>query len=247
MRDYLLDLVSHTYDLGCITSIKITGSDNETKLQGVDYVDKTVVINGRFHAPIADFVGVFGMPNLDKLKILLNLPEYREDATITVTKEDREQNGKLTLTGLHFANTARDFTNNYRFMTEAVANQTMKDATFVGAKWDVEFEPLVASIQRLKSQSQAHSDVKFFNVVLDGSNLKLTFGDPSSHAGEFVFQSGITTKFNRNWSYPVSTVISILNLAGNKTMRISGSNGAMNITVDSGLAVYDYIVPAQTK
>ena len=32
MRDYLLDLVEHSHDLGCIQLIKITGSDTEILL-----------------------------------------------------------------------------------------------------------------------------------------------------------------------------------------------------------------------
>jgi hypothetical protein len=44
----------------------------------------------------------------------------------------------------------------------------------------------------------------------------------------------------------MNTVISILDLSGDKTFRIS-DDGAAQITVDSGLAVYNYILPAQTK
>jgi hypothetical protein len=40
--------------------------------------------------------------------------------------------------------------------------------------------------------------------------------------------------------------MSILNLHGDKTMRIADA-GALNITVDSGIAVYEYILPAQSK
>ena len=35
MRDYLLDLVSHTYDLGCINLVKITGTDADTSIDGL--------------------------------------------------------------------------------------------------------------------------------------------------------------------------------------------------------------------
>jgi hypothetical protein len=40
--------------------------------------------------------------------------------------------------------------------------------------------------------------------------------------------------------------MSILNLPGDKSMKISDA-GAMQITVDSGLAEYNYILPAQSK
>jgi hypothetical protein len=38
----------------------------------------------------------------------------------------------------------------------------------------------------------------------------------------------------------------ILALSGNKIMRIS-DDGAMQITVDSGIALYTYTLPAQSK
>jgi hypothetical protein len=40
--------------------------------------------------------------------------------------------------------------------------------------------------------------------------------------------------------------MAILALGGDKTMRIADA-GAMQITVDSGLAEYNYILPAQSK
>ena len=47
-------------------------------------------------------------------------------------------------------------------------------------------------------------------------------------------------------AYPVAQVQAILNLDGNITMSLS-DQGAMQITVDSGLAEYNYILPAQSK
>ena len=63
MRDYLLDLVEHSYDLGCIDLIKITGTDKETNIDGLAE-DKSVVLNAKFATPVAEFMGTFGMPNL---------------------------------------------------------------------------------------------------------------------------------------------------------------------------------------
>ena len=44
----------------------------------------------------------------------------------------------------------------------------------------------------------------------------------------------------------LAQVQAILNLDGKVTMSIS-DQGAMQLTVDSGLAEYNYILPAQTK
>jgi hypothetical protein len=76
--------------------------------------------------------------------------------------------------------------------------------------------------------------------------LKFFFGDHSTHAGNFVFHPGVTGTLKRTWSWPIKTVIGILDLTGDKTFRIS-DDGAAQITVDSGLAVYNYILPAQSK
>jgi hypothetical protein len=73
-----------------------------------------------------------------------------------------------------------------------------------------------------------------------------SFGDASTHAGSFTFEAGVVGKLKQTWSWPVNQVMSILNLAGDKTVRIADV-GAMQITVDSGIAEYNYILPAQSK
>ena len=243
MRDNLLDLVEHTHDLGCIALVKITGTDKTTEIAGLAS-NKSVVVQANFLQPISDFVGVFGMPNLDKLNLHLKNPEYKENAKIEVTKAQR--NGVDMPVGLHFENAAGDFVNDYRFMNSDIINEKLKTVKFKGANWDLEFEPSIASIGRLKLQAAAHSEETVFQVKTNKGNLVFFFGDASTHAGSFTFQSNLNGNLKHIWAWPVSTVMSILNLDGDKTMKISDA-GAMMITVDSGLAVYDYILPAQSK
>ena len=240
MRDHLLDLVEHTLKLGCIDLIKIVGDDASTVVSGIAE-DRSVVVEGTFAGPHADFVGTFGMPNLNKLNVLLNLQEYRENAQLSVHK-----NGSGEPDGIDFENAAGDFKNHYRFMAAAIVNEKLKTVKFKGVNWHIEFEPTVAAIQRLKMQAQANSEEANFQARTDGGNLKFFFGDHSTHAGNFVFEAGVTGQLKRAWSWPVKTVISILDLGGDKRMRISDDVAAM-ITVDSGLAVYNYILPAQSK
>jgi len=243
MRDYLLDLVGHTYDLGCIELIKITGTDQETTIDGIAE-DRSVVVQGRFLNPVPDFIGTFGMPNLGKLKVLLNLQEYRENAEITVTHQDR--NGVNAPVGLHFKNATGDFKNDYRFMTAEIIGEKLKTVKFKGANWNIEFEPTVASVQRLKMQAQANAEESTFQARTQGQNLQFVFGDHSTHAGEFVFQHDVGGELKRAWSWPVKQFISILDLTGDKIVRISDEGAAM-ITVNSGIAEINYILPAQSK
>jgi hypothetical protein len=240
MKDQLLDLVQHTLDLGFIDLVKITGTDDSTAILGVAQ-DKSVVVQGQFATPVAEFVGTFGMPNLNKLKIILNLQEYRENAKLSIS-----QNSSGNPDGINFENATRDFRNNYRFMSANVINDQLKDVTFKGANWHVTFVPTAASIMRLKMQAQANAEETVFKTKTENGDLKFVFGDHSSHAGEFVFEAGVSGVIKRSWAWPVLQIISILGLVGDKQIKIS-DDGVMQITVDSGVAVYTYIIPAQSK
>lgn len=240
MRDCLLDLVEHTFDLGVIDLVKIVGDDATTQIVGLAE-DQSVVILGNYKNPVADFMGTFGMPNLSKLKTLLNLQEYREDAKLAI---NRKADGAPE--GIAFENKAGDFRNTYRFMATEIVKEKLKTPKFAGVNWHVEFVPLNASIQRLKWQMAANAEEPHFQVKTDGSDLKFFFGDHSSHAGNFVFQAGVSGALKRAWSYPAKQFASIMDLTGDKTVRFS-DDGACQITVDSGLAVYNYTLPAQSK
>lgn len=240
MRDHLLDLVEHTFKLGCIDLVKITGDANETIIAGIAE-DRSVVLEGKFGAPVADFVGNFGMPNLSKLNILLNIQEYKENAKLSITRKDTGAPD-----GINFENATGDFKNNYRFMASEIVNEKLKTVKFKGVNWHIEFEPTVAAIQRLKMQASANAEELTFQAKTENGQLKFFFGDHSTHAGNFVFQPDVTGTLKRAWAWPIKTVISILDLTGDKTFKISDDGAAM-ITVDSGLAVYNYILPAQSK
>ena len=240
MKDCLKDLVEHTFDLGCIDLIKIVGDTETTEISALAE-DLSVVVQGKFHNPVADFAGTFGMPNLGKLKTLLNLQEYRENAKLSITRKATQE-----LDGINFENAAGDFKNNYRFMASGVVNEKLKTAKFRGANWNIEFEPTNAAIQRLKWQMAANAEEPNFQAKTENGNLKFFFGDHSTHAGNFVFQSGVIGQLKRTWSWPAKQFASIMDLTGDKIVRIS-DDGAAQITVDSGMALYNYILPAQSK
>ena len=243
MRDYLLDIVSHTHSLGIIDLVKITGTDSITSIDAVSE-ERIAIVQAQFHTPVPDFVGTFGMPSLGKLNTILNIPEYKEDAKLSIITRDKD--GVTEPGGIHFENKAGDFKNDYRFMSAEIVNDKLKTVKFKGVKWGVEIEPGVAAIQRLRFQSQANSEETTFIAKTENGNLVFYFGDHSSHAGNFVFAHDVAGSLTKAWHWPISAVISILGLPGDKMIRFS-DEGAAQITVDSGLAVYNYIIPAQQK
>ena len=243
MKDILQDIVEHTHSLGFLSLVKVSG-DNETTIDSMADDRSVIMTATTTHNPVSEFTGTFGMPNLDKLALHLKNPEYQKDAKIDVVQAER--NGETIPTHIHFENAAGDFENDYRFMNKAIIEEKLKTVKFKGASWTVTCTPSMASIARMKLMSAAHSEEPTFNVTTKDSNLIFSFGDASTHAGEFVFQHSVEGALQHTWSWPVAQVQSILSLDGDLTMSIS-DQGAMKITVNSGIATYDYILPAQSK
>jgi hypothetical protein len=242
MKDILQDVVAHTHALGFLSLVKVTNEEG-TQIDSMAE-DRSVILSATTANTVAEFKGTFGMPNLDKLNLHLKNPEYKDNAKIEVVEAER--NGETVPTHIHFENAAGDFQNDYRFMNKAIIEEKLKTVKFKGASWNVEFQPSMAAIARMKLMSAAHSEEPTFNVKTVDGNLVFSFGDASTHAGEFVFEAGIEGSLQHTWSWPVAQVQAILNLDGDATMSIS-DQGAMKISVNSGMATYDYILPAQSK
>jgi hypothetical protein len=243
MKDILQDIVGHTHNLGFLNIVKITGDEKKTSIDSMAD-DRSVIMYAETANPYPDMIGVFGMPQMNKLKYHLDCPEYKEDAKIEVVTADR--NGETIPVGLHFENKAGDFKNDYRFMNTEIINEKLKTVKFRGVKWDVEVSPSVQAIQRFQFQAAANTEHTTFLAKTDGGKLKFTFGDQSTHGGEFIFATDVIGTLNKGWTWPVSSVLSILKIADANNATISFSNeGAMQIMLDSGLATYKYIIPAQ--
>ena len=245
MIDILKDIVKHTHGLGFLDLVKITGTSDETTIDSMAE-DRSVILQGSFHKPQTEMDGTFGMPQLGKLDIHLKCPEYKDKAKISVLKGTR--NGTEVPTGIHFENEKGDFKNDYRFMNAEIINEKLKTVKFKGVKWDVEIEPTVASVQRFNFQSIANTEHNSFVVRTEENNLVFTFGDQASHGGEFVFASDVKGTLNKGWSWPVAQVLQILKLSDSAKVTLHFSNeGAMMVSVDSGLGKYQYIIPAQAQ
>lgn len=243
MKDTLKDIIEHTSALGFIDLIKVSGTDKETVISAVAE-DRSVIVTGTFHNPNPEFIGVFGMPNLSKLKTILGFDDYDDSAVITVKTKDRD--GVQTPDTIHFETKDKSFVNDYRLMSKTIIEEKIKNVIFKGTTWNIEFDPSIASIQRLKKQASANSEENTFVTKVENGDLKVFFGDPSTHSGNFVFHTGVTGTLSKTWHWPVNQVMNILGLPGDKTFKIS-DQGASEITVDSGLATYRYLLPAQQK
>lgn len=242
IHSVLQDIVAHTNKLGFLNIVKITGTDQQTLIDSMAD-DRSVIMYAETAVPQLDMIGTFGMPQLEKLRYLLDGKEYQAESKIEVVKSER--NGETIPVGMHFENKEGDFKNDYRFMNQEIINEKLKTVKFRGVKWDVEMNPTISAVARFQFQAGANNEHTTFLAKTDGDKLKFTFGDASSHGGEFVFATGVVGKLNKGWTWPISAVLSILKIADANNTTMSFSNeGAMQITLDSGIAVYKYIIPA---
>lgn len=244
MKDILQDIIAHTHALSFLPLVKVTNDNDETLIESLADT-RSVVLSAKTNAPVKEFKGTFGMPNLDKLALHLKNPEYQTDANIEVVEGER--NGETLPTHIHFSNKTGDFENDYRFMNRTQITEKLKDVKFKGpTTWEVELDPTASAISRMKLQAAALAEETVFNVKTEGNDLIVSFGDNSSHAGKFTFMTNIKGTLKHTWSWPITEVIAILSLNGHISMKIS-DRGLMVISVSSGLAVYEYMLPAQSK
>jgi len=243
MKDILQDVVSHTQNLGFLTTVKVTGEEEKTAMFSMAD-DRSVIMEAETHNANPDMIGVFGMPQLQKLKYLLDGSEYKDNAKISITTAER--NNETIPVGIHFENKDGDFKNDYRFMNKEIIDEKMKTVKFRGVNWDVEVVPTLAGVQRFNFQAGANPEHPTFLARTEDGNLKFIFGDASTHGGEFIFATDVTGTLDRGWTWPVASILAILKIADVNNTKMSISNeGAIQITLDSGLAKYKYIIPAQ--
>ena len=68
----------------------------------------------------------------------------------------------------------------------------------------------------------------------------------NTDSGEFVFQSGIKNKVDTVNYWNAESFSTILSLDGKKTLKMS-TEGALLISVDSGIINYDFMILALSK
>jgi hypothetical protein len=248
MKDILLDLVDHTAGLGFIENVKVTGTDAETSFEAMD-PDRTVILNAKTTNPVPELIGEFGMGNLGFLNGIVNLDGYKADEAV-INVKTRERNGHVAPDSLTFEDQYGN-TDQYRFMSKEVVDQQLKTVKFRGVNWNVSFEPTKQSVQELAQIASIYVNIEpTFSVRTENGNVVIGVGtdDGSGHVGKRIFARDVTGELKQHWSWPLHQVLGILKLgmSGACVMNIS-DQGALQIAIDSGLAMYDYILPAMNK
>jgi len=246
MKDIIVDIVKQTAGLGTIECLKITGTPQETAIAAID-PDKTVVINAKLHNPSTDFVGEFGMGNLSFLNGVCSMYS-RDGATASVTKTQR--NGVDVPEHIIFNDTDGN-SDKYRLMSKEIVDAQIEVVKFKGAKWDVTFEPTKAKVQELAQAASIYGSIEpTFTFKAENGNLMVVLGSDTggSHFGKRTFANNVGTGLRDGLTFPLTQFLSILKLGMSGVCAVSISNqGACQISVDTGIGLYNYILPALTR
>ncbi len=264
MLNYLRDLVKNTGNLD-VQIIKITGdSDGKVNIEGMDE-GKTIVVKGKFLKDIPEFEGTFGLSNLGDLSGYLNICQgpsakmeiVRENRTFsTVAKDDDGQpildgDGNPThedvtenvIAKFDFKVGAKKMVNPYRTVDKRMIPDQYN---FLGANWDIEFEPSQTSIDDLTKQASI-GFTETFGVKTEDGDLYVVLGDPEDPAS-FVFAEDVDGEMKNSWLWDLGKVLNILKLSSNAECTMSFlDKGVLQITLNTGLAEYNYILPAKAR
>ena len=114
IKDIFKDILKHTHALGFVEMVKVSGTDTETTISAMDQ-DKTVIIQGKLHNPISDFIdATIGLSRMTVIDGLLKFPGFdSDDATVSINKQER--NGEDIPVEVEFKS-AEGHNAKYRFM-----------------------------------------------------------------------------------------------------------------------------------
>ena len=239
------DIIKHTNSLGCVDMVKLIGTDTDAKIEAID-TNKSVVIYGTMYQPINGINSTIGLSRIQILKGFIDFPLFADE-----TAKNRvitEQRNNLDIPSeLEFLSDA-DHKASYRFMSEAMVNEQIKVPPFKGALWNVTINPEKKHITELSYMQNTLGGIeKRFTVSVDSKqSLIFSIGSGPTDRTAIPFAKNVVGTLKHKWSWPLSQVLSILKLADTAsscTMSFS-DQGVMKIEIDSGIGIYQYIVPA---
>lgn len=245
MKDAIFDIVRHTASLGFFELAKVTGTGESTEIWTCDE-KRNVVLEAKLANPLPELEGELGLGNLGFLNGITGLYN-KEGAEVSVATVDK--NGETLPEYLVFKD---DEGNNdrYRLMSKEIIDTQLTTSRFKGSKWEVEFEPKKSKVSEMAQKASIYSAIEpTFTVKTEDGNLVFVFGSDmgGSHFGKMTFAADVSGNMKEGYAWPIDKFLSILKLgmAGECTVRFS--QVACMITIDSGIGVYNYILPGHTR
>jgi hypothetical protein len=243
MREQLVDVIKHTTGLGLVDALRSINDGDTSRFEAVDN-DRTVIVTVDLKNPIEEFVGTFGMRNLNILQGFLSHVQYKVDGAKTeVIKAERE--GLELVESIDFyAEKQKKPSASYRTLNEKLL-QTQPQLKV--NKWDVSFVPNDSKVQEFASlASILSSNENFFTIKAADDNVEFVIGNPNSsnHFSSMVFAENTKGTINSNMLWPITQFLTLLKVGKNENLKIDIMNaGALKVSMENDIAVYSYILP----
>lgn len=245
MKDAIFDIVRHTASLGFFDLAKVTGSTQGTEIWTIDE-KRTVVLDAKLKNPSADLIGEVGFGNLSFLNGISSL--YNKEGSDVVILSTTK-NGVVIPDYIQFKDNDGN-SDKYRLMSKEVIDEQLQQSTFKGVKWDVEFEPSKSKVSEMSAKAGIYAAIEpTFSVKTENGNLIFIFGSDTagSHFGRMTFANNVSGNINEGYAWPIDKFLSIIKLGMNADCTVKFSKTVCMITIDSGIGVYDYILPGHTR
>lgn len=237
------DVVKKIGGLGFVDTLKVTGTDTETKVEAIDN-DKTVIIKAKFLEPVPELKGTFGVSSLQLLQGLLNFPSYKAEGAEFAVKRRKDNSAPEEF---EFRD-ANGMGSNFRLMA---GNLAPDQPTVAEIKWEVSFTPTKSKLQEFGTLAGLYSSIdQLFSVKTENGQLVVGIGEEgaTTHNAKMVLADEVDGEIKGDVLWPISQFQSILKLCDglDYTVSITG-RGAMLIAVETKEASYEYVMPARRR
>lgn len=236
------DIVQYTTPLD-FQGARVTGTSTSTVLEALrrDGEAPAAVLRAQFLAPVPEFQGEFGIQNLGRLAVILNLPVYRDDAQAAVA---HKADG-TTFLEIQLASAQGNFRNSFR-----LANTQLIPAVDLTSEpdWIYCFEPTEQAVQHLRYLAQSVSDDPAVEIFSQGTDLIMRLGDVNNSQGQMVFHDYAGTEpLQQHQFWTMRDLLQALSLpAAGKVLSLS-NQGMLKLDVQSDIAQYTYYFPGLSK
>lgn len=238
LRDVLRDLVTTTagIDFDCIAVSSEDRGQGQRIYMEAYTSDKNLVMRAYTKSDVPEVVGRFGIGNLGMLQGLLNLNVYKSDSTkIGVNEKDG------VVKSLSFS--SDDAKTTYLVTAEKFIPPQPR---FTDQPYDVQVSPSAAKVNELKSFSGVFkSFTAHVTPFTENESLYFYVGEKNknNHTGTLLF-SKTEGELTQGYGYPIERVLQALNRVNNAETKSLGitKTGMLNVTVDTGIAVYSIYV-----
>lgn len=249
MRDILTDLIRHTDGLGFLDTVRVSGTDEETKFDAIDN-DRTIIMKANTLVANKELRGDYGICRFGVLKGYLKFSGYRTDEATLKIKHRNDENKNPEELIFSDGNGQKSV---FRFMN---ADLLAPPSTFRGKEWDVSFVPEKSKIAEFSQLASILSSTeKFFLVKTtkneDGTHdLKFVIGEEGSTTDHTVVtmvkDCGGELKGELLW--PIGQILALLNMGIEENVSVDiMSRGALRVTMETANIHYEYFLPARKK